>query len=139
LTYPLPLVLLVLLTGAAAIDGSWGALVRAVVWGLGVPAIMFAFAEGFRLLRGKQGMGMGDVKLAVSIGLVVGSLGGIHLAVFAYGTMITSMVVVVVLLLARKASVASRIPFGPYLAAGALIPVLAPDASADLVRALLGL
>ncbi|MEX2503362.1 MAG: prepilin peptidase [Egicoccus sp.] len=139
LTYRLPLVLLPLLVLAAALGGSWDDLRRATIWAIGVPGIMFAVAELFRLLRGKMGMGMGDVKLAISIGLVVGYLGGIHLAVFAYATMATSLVVVVVLLLARRARLASRIPFGPYLAAGALVPVLAPDAGADLVRSLLGL
>ena len=139
LTYRLPFVLLPLLVLDAALAGAWGDLRRAIFWAIGVPAIMFAMAELFRLLRGKMGMGMGDVKLAVSIGLVVGYLGGIHLVVFAYATMATSIVVVVALLLARKAQLASRIPFGPYLAVGALIPVLAPDASADLVRRVLGL
>ncbi|MBS3941951.1 MAG: prepilin peptidase [Actinobacteria bacterium] len=139
LTYRLPFVLLPLVVLDAALAGAWGDLRRAVIWAIGVPAIMFAMAELFRLLRGKMGMGMGDVKLAVSIGLVVGYLGGIHLVVFAYATMATSIVVVVVLLLARRAQLASRIPFGPYLAVGALVPVLAPDASADLVRRVLGL
>ena len=139
LTYRLPFVLLPLLIVDAALDGAWADLRRGVIWSIGVPAVMFAVAELFRLLRGQVGMGMGDVKLAISIGLVVGYLGGIQLAVFAYATMATSVVVVVVLLAARRARLASRIPFGPYLAVGALVPVLAPSGGAGLVRRLLGL
>ncbi|MFA9445656.1 A24 family peptidase [Egicoccus sp. AB-alg6-2] len=139
LTYRLPFVLLALLVPAAAFTGTWTDLRRALIWAVAVPGIMFLFAEAFRLVRGQTGMGMGDVKLAISIGLVVGYLGGVHLVAFAYGTMISAVIVVVVLLAMRRAKLASRIPFGPYLAAGALIPVLAPDGSAAVVRSVLGL
>ncbi|MFA9429173.1 A24 family peptidase [Egicoccus sp. AB-alg2] len=138
LTLRLPLVLLPLIVGSAAADGAWPELRRAVIWALVVPGIMFLFAELFRLLRGQMGMGMGDVKLAISIGLVVGYLGGLQLVAFAYATMLSAVVVVVVLLVARRAKMASRIPFGPYLAMGALVVVLAPTGSADVVRRVLG-
>ena len=96
-----------------------------VVAGVGVPGVMFLLSEIFRLLRGKVGMGMGDVKLAISIGLVVGYLGGLELVVFAYGSVTSAVVIAVVLMLAGKAKLASRIPFGPYLAIGAMLPIVA--------------
>jgi hypothetical protein len=74
---------------------------------------MFLLSELFRLLRGQSGMGMGDVKLAVSIGLVVGYLGGMELVVFAYGSIIAAVVVAFALILTGRAKLASRIPFGP--------------------------
>jgi len=139
LTYPLPGVLLVLVVGAIAIDGDWTDLRRALIAMVAVPGTMLALSEAFRLLRGKVGMGMGDIKLAVSIGLVIGALGAWHLVVFAYGTIISAGVIAIGLVVAGKVTVASRIPFGPYLAVGAMLTVLAGDPLTQLVRGWLGL
>jgi leader peptidase (prepilin peptidase) / N-methyltransferase len=139
LTLRLPFVLLVLLIGAAAVDGTWTDLRRALIAGMALPAGMFALSELFRFLRGQDGIGMGDVKYASSIGLVVGYLGGLELVVFAYGTIITAVLVAVVLLAMGKAKLASRIPFGPYLAGGAMLAILAGDPLAEWIRGYLGL
>ncbi len=139
LTYRLPFVLLPLLVVAAAVDGAWSDLTRALIAGIGLPAAMLALSELFRLIRGKVGIGMGDIKLAISIGLVIGFLGGLHLVVFAYASVISAVVVAVVLMLAGRARLASRIPFGPYLALGALVPVIAGDVAEAFVRRVLGL
>ena len=138
LTLRLPLALIPLLVLAAAIDGMWIDLIRALITGVALPGAMFLLSETFRLVRGKQGIGMGDVKFAISIGLVVGYLGGWHIVVFAYATIISAMVIVVGLLLARRASLATRIPFGPYLAIGALIALLVGDPAVALVQRVLG-
>lgn len=139
LTYRLPLVLLPLLVLAAAADDAWSDLVRALIAGIGLPAAMLTLSELFRLLRGKVGIGMGDVKLAVSIGLIVGYIGGLQLVVFAYASVISAVLVALVLLLLGRARLASRIPFGPYLALGALVPVIAGDAAEAFLRRVLGL
>jgi len=107
--------------------------------GIAVPGVMFLLSESFRLLRGQPGIGMGDIKLAISLGLVVGYLGGIEIIVFAYGTIVSAVIIALGLVLAGRAKLASRIPFGPYLAVGSLIPILAGEASTDLVRGVLGL
>jgi leader peptidase (prepilin peptidase) / N-methyltransferase len=139
LTLRLPLVLVPLLVAAAAIDGAWTELRRALIAGIAVPGVMFAMSEGFRLLRGQAGIGMGDVKLAISIGLVVGYLGGLHLVVFAYGSIISAVVIAVGLMLSGRAKLASRIPFGPYLALGSLVAVLAGEPLTGALRDYLGL
>jgi leader peptidase (prepilin peptidase) / N-methyltransferase len=139
LTLRLPLVLLPLLVLAAALDGSWTDLRRAVIAGLAIPLVMFLLSELFRLLRGQSGMGMGDVKYAISIGLVVGYLGGLHLVVWAYGSIVSAVVIAMGLLLAGKAKMASRIPFGPYLAIGAMLAILAGDPLTAWLRSYLGL
>ncbi len=139
LTLRLPLVLAPLLLVAWLVDRDTAALARAGIWAIALPAIMFALSEVFRLLRGQAGIGLGDVKFAISIGLVVGHLGGWHLVVFAYASVAVAVAVALVLLILRKARLASRIPFGPYLAVGALVPVLAGDASTSFVRGVLGL
>ncbi len=139
LTLRLPFVLLVLLVVAAAVDGAWDALVRGVIAGIAVPAAMLALSEAFRLLRGQVGIGMGDIKLAISLGLVVGYLGGLELVAFAYATIISAVLIAVVLLVMGRVQLASRIPFGPYLAAGTMVVLLAREPAVGVVRAVLGL
>lgn len=139
LTYRLPFVLVALLAVHAWTIGDVAPLRRGVIAGLGLALGMFLLAELFRLLRGQMGMGMGDVKLGVSLGLVVGYLGGIQLVAFGYATIISSVLVAGTLLLLGRAKMASRIPFGPYLALGAAVPVLAPIGSARAVERVLGL
>jgi leader peptidase (prepilin peptidase)/N-methyltransferase len=139
LTYRLPFVLAVPLVAHAALTDTWGDLRRGVIAAVAIPFGMFLLSELFRLVRGQIGMGMGDVKLAVSLGLVVGELGGFQLVAFGYGTIISAVVIALTLVLLGRAKLASRIPFGPYLAVGALLPVLFPQGSADVVAAVLGL
>ena len=98
---------------------------------------MLALSELFRLVRGQAGIGMGDIKLAVSIGLVVGYLGGWELVVFFYATAISAVVVAFGLILAGRAKLATRIPYGPYLALGAMTAVLAGGPLTRLLEGLL--
>jgi leader peptidase (prepilin peptidase) / N-methyltransferase len=122
LTYRLPFVLLVpLAVHALVLEDGWPDLRRGLIAAVAIPLGMFLLSELFRLLRGQVGMGMGDVKLAASIGLVVGYLGGFQLVAFAYGTIISAVVVAFSLIALGRAKLASRIPFGPYLAIGAML------------------
>ncbi len=82
---------------------------------------MLAYGGGlFVLAMISRGMGMGDAKLAVVIGLVLGSI-GLGIVGVAAGAAILfgglGGVVALFLGLGRKA----RIPFGPYMAAGAIV------------------
>ncbi len=76
-----------------------------------------------------RGMGMGDVKLAALIGLVVGSLGAERVLVAA-GAGIVLGGLAAVLALATGRGRKHAIPFGPFLAGGAGAAVLAGDALA---------
>jgi leader peptidase (prepilin peptidase)/N-methyltransferase len=67
-----------------------------------------------------KGMGMGDVKLAALIGLVLGALGLRYVAVAAGLGILLGGVGAVVALLAG-ASRKQAVPFGPFLAAGAVL------------------
>jgi leader peptidase (prepilin peptidase) / N-methyltransferase len=138
LTLRLPLVLLPLLLLAAVLTGDWIDLRRAVLAGLLVPFVMFVLSELFRLLRGQAGMGMGDVKYAISIGLVIGMLGPLELIVFVYGSILSAVVIAVLLLVTGRARLASRIPFGPYLVLGAQLAILAREPLSRLVLRVLG-
>lgn len=67
-----------------------------------------------------RGMGMGDVKLAALIGAVFGALGLRYVGVAAFAAILFGGVGGVVALLAGKGRKAA-IPFGPYLALGAVV------------------
>jgi leader peptidase (prepilin peptidase)/N-methyltransferase len=70
-----------------------------------------------------RGMGMGDVKLAALMGLVLGSQGLRYVAVAAGLAVLAGGVGGIVALIAGR-SRKSTIPFGPYLAAGATASAL---------------
>jgi leader peptidase (prepilin peptidase)/N-methyltransferase len=124
---------------------GFGALV-AVGWlaGQGVDAGraaigMAAFGGGLLLvaLISPRGMGMGDVKLAGLIGLVLGSLGLSYVAVAAFGAILAGGVGAIVALVAGGARRGRTIPFGPYLAVGAVVAIFAaPQLSQAYLRLL---
>ena len=76
----------------------------------------------FPLVLGRAGIGMGDVKLAFLLGLVLGQ--GVMLAI-----LVASLAVlpVALILLARHGGAAMRmgVPFGPVLGLGAVVALLA--------------
>jgi len=72
------------------------------------------------------GMGLGDVKLAAVIGLVLGSLGLRFVGVSAGATIVLGGVGGLVAL-AMGRGMKSKIPYGPYLAAGAIVAGLWGD------------
>ncbi len=85
-------------------------------WVLGaLGASLFLFAA---LLAYPKGMGMGDVKLALLLGAMLGKLVGVGLML----GMLAAMVLAVVLM-ARHGAAARKmaIPFGPFLAFGAIV------------------
>ena len=74
------------------------------------------------LLAGRAGIGMGDVKLAFLLGLVLGE--GVMLAILVASF---AVLPVALALLARHGGAALRmgVPFGPFLALGAVVALLA--------------
>jgi leader peptidase (prepilin peptidase)/N-methyltransferase len=103
-----PVVVLAWLTGDAADPARAG--VGLLLYG----GILFVVAAVSR------GMGMGDVKLAALIGLVLGSL-GLRFVGVAAGAAILFGGVGGLVALAMGRGRKSAIPFGPYLAAGAVV------------------
>lgn len=118
LTLPSYAVGLVLL-GAASLAGHQpGALVRAVL----AMAVAYALFFGLALLGG---MGFGDVTLAGVLGLYLGWLGWGAFAVGLFAAFFIGGVVSVGLLAAGRAKRKTKVPFGPFLVAGALVAVVA--------------
>jgi leader peptidase (prepilin peptidase)/N-methyltransferase len=100
---------------------------------------VLAYGGGLLLvaLIAPRGMGMGDVKLAGLIGLVLGALGLRFVAVAAGVGILIGGVAAIVALLAG-ASRKSGLPYGPSIAAGAVIAAFVGDQIADAYLRLIG-
>jgi leader peptidase (prepilin peptidase)/N-methyltransferase len=103
-------------------------------------AVIGFFAYGGAILlvaiASPRGMGMGDVKLAALIGLVLGAVDLWSVAVAAGAGILLGGLAAVGALLAGKGR-KSTLPFGPFLAAGAAIGAfLGPQLAAAYLRAL---
>lgn len=85
---------------------------------VGLPLLLAALAFPF----GAGAIGMGDLKLLVSVGLLGGA--GRLVTGVVWGALVAGLVILA-LLLARRITLRSYIPFGPFLIAGALWSILA--------------
>lgn len=84
---------------------------------LGGGSLLFV-AYGYQLLTGKEGMGGGDIKLLAMMGAFLGWK-SIPFIIFA-SSLIGSIIGVTIMVIQKKDSKLA-IPFGPYLALGALL------------------
>jgi len=112
-------VLAALLTITSAASGDWWALLRGAIGMLVLLSVYFGLAVAV-----PGGMGMGDVKLAGVLGLVLAYLGWGPLAVGAFGGFALGAIFAIGLLVARRAKRGSGIPFGPWMLAGAWLGIL---------------
>ena len=105
------------------------------LWGL---IGMLAFGGGLLVvvLVYPKGMGMGDVKLAALIGLVLGSIGGGRLTVGAFAAFVLGGLAAIAVL-AVSGGENKKMPFGPFLAAGAVVGTMAGPALAAWYSGLL--
>ncbi|OYX56269.1 MAG: prepilin peptidase [Micrococcales bacterium 32-70-13] len=86
-----------------------------------------------------RGMGMGDVKLAGVIGLVLGFSGWAALAVGMLAAFLLGGVVGIALIVAGRARRNTGIPFGPWMLGGAWVGILLGEPIARGYLALFGL
>jgi leader peptidase (prepilin peptidase) / N-methyltransferase len=134
ITYPAFPAMLGLLLLASVGLGDPGRLARGLLAAVAVGAFFLLLA-----LISPRGMGLGDVKLAPTLGLALGwlSWGTVAVGVFAGFLLggLAGLGAIVALGLTRK----SLLPFGPWLVAGALLGVLAgADVAAWYARTLMG-
>ena len=108
--------------------------VAPIVRGLAAAVLLWACYRGLAQLGG---MGGGDVKLAPLLGFYLGWLGWGAVAVGAFAAFLLGGVVGVVLMATRLAGRKSRIPFGPYMLAGAFLAVFAAVPITDWYATLL--
>lgn len=97
-------------------DLTWQSALAGVIVGGG---ILYAVAWLYFLLRKQVGMGFGDVKLLAAIG---GWLGvEAVLPAICWGSILGSVVGISMMLYQRKMDMKLAIPFGPFLATGAVL------------------
>lgn len=121
IVYPSILIALLLLTAACWLRADPAAALRTGLGGL-------VLGAGYLLLRllYPAGMGLGDVKLAVLLGLYLAYLSWPHLF---YGTVLTFLLggfFGLMLILSRRGRPDSAIPFGPFMLAGTMLALLLP-------------
>jgi leader peptidase (prepilin peptidase)/N-methyltransferase len=134
ITYPAFPLVLGLLVAASVGLGDLGRLARGLLAAAAVGAFFLALA-----LISPRGMGLGDVKLAPTLGLALGwlSWGAVAVGILAGFLLggLAGLAAIAVLGLTRK----SLLPFGPWLVGGALLGVLAgADVAAWYAHSLLG-
>ncbi|MFI7323626.1 prepilin peptidase [Streptomyces rubiginosohelvolus] len=119
LTLPLAAAAVLLLGGAALLPGHAGSWTSGLLGGLAL--------GGFYLLLfliNPNGMGFGDVKLAVALGVALGWYGWTVLFVGGFAGFLFGAAYGLALVLLRRAGRRTGIPFGPFMIAGALTGVL---------------
>ncbi|WP_405548652.1 A24 family peptidase [Streptomyces globisporus] len=119
LTLPLAAAAVLLLGGAALIPGHAGSWTSGLLGGLAL--------GGFYLLLfliNPNGMGFGDVKLALALGVALGWYGWTVLFVGGFAGFLFGAAYGLALVLLRRAGRRTGIPFGPFMIAGALTGVL---------------
>lgn len=116
-------VVVALLTLAAAWSDEWGSLLRAVVGG----AALWAFLA-FLGVVAPSGMGFGDVKLGGVLGITLGWFGLAYVVVGTLVAFVLGGLVSLGLIVTRRATRTTAIPFGPFLMLGFVSAVLCGEA-----------
>ncbi|MEW2425767.1 A24 family peptidase [Streptomyces nigra] len=118
LTLPLAAGACVLLGGASLFPGAGGS------WTSALLGLLVLGACFFVLFLFSGGLGLGDVKLALGLGAVLGWYGWPVLLIGVFAGYLFGALYGIGLVMAGRAGRRSRIAFGPFLLAGALAGVL---------------
>jgi leader peptidase (prepilin peptidase)/N-methyltransferase len=129
IVYPLGFAMAVLLTIAAVGDDDFDAIVRGLVAGVVAFTIFFVLH-----LISPRSMGFGDVKLAFVLGLSLGWLGWGYVLLGLFLGLFYGAVIGIVLIATRVRAKSQALPFGPFLAAGALTAILVGDSIINWYR-----
>lgn len=117
--FPTLAVVAVLLVPPTWASGDWIALLWALIGAAAMFAVYFLLA-----LISPSSMGMGDVKLAPVIGLLLGWFGLNAWLVGLLAAFVVGGLIAIVALLLRRVTLRGSIPFGPSMLAGALVALL---------------
>jgi leader peptidase (prepilin peptidase)/N-methyltransferase len=90
--------------------------------------VLYAVMEAYARARGFEGLGMGDVKMLAMIGAFLGWQ--LMLLTLILGSFLGSLIGVA-LMAARRGGMQTALPFGTFLAIGALVSAVAGDAILD--------
>ncbi|GAB2694337.1 prepilin peptidase [Thalassiella azotivora] len=124
----------VLLGVPSLLGGEPGQLVRTALGGVVLYAAYFALALAY-----PSGMGFGDVKLAGVLGGYLAWVGWPALAVGGFAAFLLGGLFSAVLVVLGRAGRKTKVPFGPFMLAGAWVGLLAGERVADGYLGLVGL
>ncbi len=119
LTYPSAILLLLLGVVNALSTGRWTSFVATVSLAIAV----LAFFIVIRLVS-RGGMGLGDAKLAAVLTLGLASLGIWSVALAILASFFAGSVVGVSLMVVKRSSLRTQMPFGPFLTLGFVVTAL---------------
>lgn len=119
LTLPLAGAVVLLLGGAALLPGHAGSWTSGLLGGLALGGFYFLL-----FLINPNGMGFGDVKLALALGTALGWYGWTVLFVGGFAGFLFGALYGLALVLLRRAGRRTGIPFGPFMLGGALTGLL---------------
>ncbi|MEU4997474.1 A24 family peptidase [Streptomyces sp. NPDC021622] len=119
LTLPLAGAALALLGGAALLPEHGGSWLTALYGALALAGAYFLL-----FLINPNGMGFGDVKLALCLGAVLGWYGWGVLLLGTFAGFLLASLYGVGLVIARRAGRKTAIPFGPFLIGGAFVGLM---------------
>ncbi|MFI5921401.1 prepilin peptidase [Streptomyces anulatus] len=119
LTLPLAGAVVLLLGGAALLPGHAGSWTSGLLGGLALGGFYFLL-----FLINPNGMGFGDVKLALALGTALGWYGWTVLFVGGFAGFLFGALYGLALVLLRRAGRRTGIPFGPFMIGGALTGLL---------------
>ncbi len=97
-------------------------LLGAVLGALAGGGVIWLIGKTWKLLRGVEGMGMGDVKLMLAVGALLGWR--LTLLTFCIGVASGAVIGVAILTVKREKDLQTQIPFGIFLGIGALVAAL---------------
>jgi leader peptidase (prepilin peptidase)/N-methyltransferase len=89
----------------------------AQIWQALIMGLLNFFLYAALRVLSRGGMGLGDVKLAPTIGLVIGLYSIKIFMIASYATFVLAGIVAVALLVLKKAGMKTAIPFGPFMLA----------------------
>lgn len=116
LLYPMAVASAVLLVAAAGIGDDWHACLRAAEAAVVVYLVLFALA-----LVSPKALGLGDVRLGAVLAAYLGFHSWPLVYVGLFAGFVLGAVIAVGLLVTRRATRTTAIPFGPMLVLGALL------------------
>lgn len=106
-----------------ALHPVWRSLLNAAFGAVLLAIPIWLLAIGYERVRKREGLGLGDVKLLVLLGVFLGIEDGV--TALMIGAVTGSIIGLVYLALRRKAALAYELPFGSFLCAGAaLLPLI---------------
>jgi leader peptidase (prepilin peptidase)/N-methyltransferase len=98
------------------LDGAWDAYLRAVLAGAALFAFYFLLAFVY-----PAGMGFGDVKLAGVVGIYLGWVSWGVLLVGGFTAFVLGALVGITVMVVGKGGRKTKVPFGPFMLAGAFL------------------